>query len=338
MGIIAAIIVFLLVVMLHELGHFAVAKMVGIKVLEFSIGMGPVIYSNEKGETKYSLRALPIGGYVAMEGEETDSDDERSFNNAKVSSRIAVVLAGATMNFVLAIVAFFIINMVRGFPTAVINDFTENSPAYTAGMRSGDKVISIDGTEIKSWDEISKTISHAVNEKMDFVVERDGESVDLQIPVVEQNIEGYGTRKIVGIIPKNETSFGQSVIYAFKDTGYVIKMVFSALRGLVTGGVHTQDLAGPIGVINIISEQSKNGILSVISILGLISANLGVMNLLPIPALDGGKILFLLIEAIKGKPVNTKVEQGFATAGIMLLFALMLYVTIFGDLKRILGW
>ncbi len=338
MGIIAAIIVFLLVVMLHELGHFAVAKMVGIKVLEFSIGMGPVIYSNEKGETKYSLRALPIGGYVAMEGEETDSDDERSFNNAKVSSRIAVVLAGATMNFVLAIVAFFIINMVRGFPTTVINDFTENSSAYTAGMRSGDKVISIDGAEIKSWDEISKTISHAVNEKMDFVVERDGESVDLQIPVVEQNIEGYGTRKIVGIIPKNETSFGQSVIYAFKDTGYVIKMVFSALHGLVTGGVHTQDLAGPIGVINIISEQSKNGILSVISILGLISANLGVMNLLPIPALDGGKILFLLIEAIKGEPVNTKIEQGFATAGIMLLFALMLYVTIFGDLKRILGW
>lgn len=338
MGIIAAIIVFLLVVMLHELGHFAVAKMVGIKVLEFSIGMGPVIYSNEKGETKYSLRALPIGGYVAMEGEETDSEDERSFNNAKVSSRIAVVLAGATMNFVLAIVAFFITNMVRGFPTTVINDFTENSPAYTAGMRSGDKVISIDGAEIKSWDEISKTISHAVNEKMDFVVERDGESVDLQIPVVEQNIEGYGTRKIVGIIPKNETSFGQSVIYAFKDTGYVIKMVFSALRGLVTGGVHTQDLAGPIGVINIISEQSKNGILSVISILGLISANLGVMNLLPIPALDGGKILFLLIEGIKGEPVNTKIEQGFATAGIMLLFALVLYVTIFGDLKRILGW
>lgn len=338
MGIIAAIIVFLLVVMLHELGHFAVAKMVGIKVLEFSIGMGPVIYSNEKGETKYSLRALPIGGYVAMEGEETDSDDERSFNNAKVSSRIAVVLAGATMNFVLAIVAFFIINMVRGFPTTVINDFTENSLAYTAGMRSGDKVISIDGAEIKSWDEISKTISHAVNEKMDFVVEREGESVDLQIPVVEQNIEGYGARKIVGIIPKNETSFGRSVIYAFKDTGYVIKMVFSALRGLVTGGVHTQDLAGPIGVINIISEQSKNGILSVISILGLISANLGVMNLLPIPALDGGKILFLLIEAIKGKPVNTKIEQGFATVGIMLLFALMLYVTIFGDLKRILGW
>lgn len=338
MGIIAAIIVFLLVVMLHELGHFAVAKMVGIKVLEFSIGMGPVIYTNEKTETKYSLRAFPIGGYVAMEGENTDSEDERSFNNAKVSSRIAVVLAGATMNFILAIVAFFTINMVRGFPTTIINDFTESSPAYTAGMRAGDKVLSIDGSEMNSWDDISKTISQAVNEKMDFVVERDGENVELEIPVIEKNIDGYGTRKIVGIIPKNEKSFGQSVTHAFKDTGYVIKMVFSALRGLVTGGVHTQDLSGPIGVINIISQQSKNGILSVISILGLISANLGVMNLLPIPALDGGKILFLLIEAVKGKPVNTKVEQGFATAGIMLLLALMIYVTIFGDLKRILGW
>lgn len=324
--------------MLHELGHFAIAKMVGIKVLEFSIGMGPVIYSKQKDETKYSLRVLPIGGYVAMEGEEENSDDERSFNNAKVSSRIAVVIAGAAMNFILAIVAFFIINMVRGFPTTTIEDFTDNSPAYVAGMRAGDKIISIDGMNMESWDEISNSISKSVNEKMDFVVERNGENVELQIPVVIQDIDGYGTRKIVGIIPSNEKSFGQSIIHGFKDTGYVIKMVFTALGGLITGGVHTQDLAGPIGVINIISQQSKNGVLSVISILGLISANLGVMNLLPIPALDGGKIVFLLIEAIKGKPVNTKVEQGFATAGIMLLFALMLYVTIFGDLKRILGW
>ncbi len=202
--VVAAIFIFLMVIVFHEFGHFIVAKMVGIKVNEFSIGMGPKIFQNEKGETKYTLRALPIGGYVSMEGEDEESNDPRSFNNALPLSRIAVVVAGAIMNFVLAIIVFSIVSYSVGMPSTTVYKTQKGSPAEEIGISSGDQIININGKEINSWNEISEEISKSnPEENMDIVILRDGKTIKytLKPEINEEN------RVIIGIEPEFEKSF-----------------------------------------------------------------------------------------------------------------------------------
>lgn len=328
---IGSIIVFMLVITLHELGHFTVAKLCNIKVNEFSIGMGPKLVSTIKGETSYSLRLLPIGGYVAMEGEEENSNDPRAFNNVNVFKRMAVVIAGVIMNFILAVIAFLIVFSILGVRTNVVKDVIDHSPAKMAGMLSGDRVVRIENVEIRDWDNLVRNISSKTDE-VSIAVNRDGKEISLNVKPELKN-----GKHVIGITPKIQKNFLSSFTAAFKHTLSVIKDVFKTIKMLFSGEAKVSMLAGPVGVINLIGKETAKGYLNLLNILGIISANLAIINLLPIPALDGGKFLFLLIESITGKKLSEKVENSLSLIGLSFLFGIMIYVTIFGDLNRIIN-
>lgn len=326
----AAIFVFLLVVLVHEAGHFTVAKMVGIRVNEFAIGMGPKLVQKTKGETKYTLRALPIGGYVKMEGEDESSDDPRSFSNVSVWSRIAVILAGAIMNFVLAIVVLSIVAFNVGVPSTTIDEVIDGSPAQEYGIIAGDRIVEIEGVPINNWDDIVTTINtQSPEEMLQVQVARNNEMISMEVmPTVDEG------RVVIGIVPEYDTGIFTAIKSGFQETWYFLKLMFQFLGMLFQGNVSTNDLAGPVGVINEIGNAASMGFVSVLYILGFISINLGFFNLLPIPALDGSKIVFLLIELFRGKPIDADKEGFIHFIGFIFLISLMLIVT-YKDLIRI---
>lgn len=327
---IAAIFVFLLVILLHELGHFTVAKLVGIKVNEFAIGMGPKLIQKKKGETKYTLRLLPIGGYVSMEGEDEVSDDPRGFGKSSPLARIAVVAAGAIMNFVLAIVVLSIVSFNIGAPTTIIDEVSPGLPAEKAGIISGDEIISINNKKVKSWDQLSRTISQSdLDNEMELELIRNKEEKTVVIkPIFEDG------RSIIGIVPLYKSSFGSAIRGGIENTGIFIKIMFDFIKMLFKGQVTTNDLSGPVGVIREVGQAAKMGINNLLLILGFISVNLGFFNLLPIPALDGSRIVFLTIELIRGKPIDPEKENVIHLIGFALLIGLMIIVT-YKDLSRI---
>ena len=326
----AAIFVFLLVVLVHEAGHFAVAKMVGIRVNEFAIRMVPKIIQTTKGETKYTLRALPIGGYVKMEGEDESSDDPRGFSNVPVFSRIAVIAAGAIMNFALAIIVLSIVAFQMGVPTTTIDQVIDDSPAQVYGILEGDTIVRIQDVTIENWEDIVGTInSQEPGAPMDMEILREGETINLQVsPRLDEG------RVVIGIIPSYESGFVSSIRSGIQETGYFLKLMFQFLGMLFQGNVSTNDLAGPVGVISEIGNAASMGFVSVLYLLGFISINLGFFNLLPIPALDGSKIVFLLIELMRGKPIDADKEGFIHFIGFVFLISLMLIVT-YRDLLRI---
>lgn len=329
---ISSLLVFLLVVMLHEFGHFSIAKLSGIKVNEFSIGMGPKIYQKQKGETFYSLRALPVGGYVAMEGEEENSHDPRAFNNVSIVKRMAVVLAGAFMNFVLAFIAFTLIFSIVGYGSSEIEKVISNSPADKAGIQSGDLIIKINENKVKDIYDINSIISKNQKEEMDFQINREGNILNVKIKP-EYSVENQ--MYLIGITSKLDHSILKSISLGANRTLEMSKLILKSIKMMFSGSFKMEYLSGPVGVVQLIGSESSKGFLNFLQILGLISVNLGVFNLLPIPALDGGKFLFLLIEGLRGKPIDEKIEQGLSLIGISLLFSLMIYVTIFNDIGRL---
>ena len=329
---ISSLLVFLLVVMLHEFGHFSIAKLSGIKVNEFSIGMGPKIYQKQKGETFYSLRALPVGGYVAMEGEEENSLDPRAFNNVSIVKRMTVVLAGAFMNFILAFIAFTLIFSIVGYGSSEIEKVISNSPADKAGIQSGDLIIKINENKVKDIYDINSIISKNQKEEMDFQINREGNILNLKIKP-EYSVENQ--MYLIGITSKLDHSILKSISLGATRTLEMSKLILKSIKMMFSGSFKMEYLSGPVGVVQLIGSESSKGFLNFLQILGLISVNLGVFNLLPIPALDGGKFLFLLIEALRGKPIDEKIEQGLSLIGISLLFSLMIYVTIFNDIGRL---
>lgn len=327
---IAAIFVFLLVILLHELGHFTVAKLSGIKVNEFAIGMGPKLIQTKKGETLYTLRLLPIGGYVKMEGEDEKSNDPRSFNNVSTLKKIATVAAGALMNFILAIIVLSVVSFYTGMPTTTIDEVIKDSPAGLSGVLEGDKIISIDGIKTSTWNELSDTISKSDSSKeMDVLLIRNGEEKSIKIQPSEDN-----GRTIIGIMPAYEKSLGSAIKGGIETTMMFLGLMFDFLKGVFRGSVSSNDLSGPVGVITEIGRVAESGFLNLLYLLGFISVNLGFFNLLPIPALDGSRIAFLLVELVRGKPIDPDKEGFIHTIGFLLLITLMLFVT-YKDLLRI---
>ncbi len=327
---IAAIFVFLLVILLHELGHFTVAKLSGIKVNEFAIGMGPKLIQTKKGETLYTLRLLPIGGYVKMEGEDEKSNDPRSFNNVSTLKKIATVAAGALMNFILAIIVLSVVSFYTGMPTTTIDEVIKDSPAGLSGVLEGDKIISIDGIKTSTWNELSDTISKSDSSKeMDVLLIRNGEEKSIKIQPSEDN-----GRTIIGIMPAYEKSLGSAIKGGIETTMMFLGLMFDFLKGVFRGSVSSNDLSGPVGVITEIGRAAESGFLNLLYLLGFISVNLGFFNLLPIPALDGSRIAFLLVELVRGKPIDPDKEGFIHTIGFLLLITLMLFVT-YKDLLRI---
>ncbi len=329
---ISSVVVFLLVVMLHEFGHFTVAKLSGIKVNEFSIGMGPKIFQKKKGETAYSLRALPIGGYVAMEGEEENSHDPRAFNNAPIVKRMGVVLAGAFMNFVLAFIAFTLIFLILGYGSNEIDKIVENSPAEIAGLKSGDRIVEINGIKTNDIYDINALISKNKDRDLSFKIKRNSEERTF---IIKPKYSDDNKMYLIGITSKLKHSTFKSFEIGAKRTFDMSLMILKSLKMIIDGSFKMEYLSGPVGVVQMIGSESSKGFLNFLQILALISVNLGVFNLIPIPALDGGKFLFLLIEALRGKPMNEKFEQRLTLIGMSILFSLMIYVTIFNDIGRL---
>lgn len=323
--IVAAIFVFLMVVVFHEFGHFTVAKLVGIKVNEFSIGMGPKIISTKKGETQYSIRALPIGGYVKMEGEDEDSNDARSFNNKSKLARGAVLIAGAFMNFVLAIILFTMLAFHVGETTTTIGEILNDQPAQQAGLEVGDKIVEINGAQINKWDEVIEAIKANQGDKpIEITILRNGKEISKTIKPFYNETE---KRYVVGIVTKQEKSLALSIKKGFKDTGNVLVQMFDFFERLFRGKVSSKEVAGPVGIIKTVGDAASYGLWPVLFFTALISVNLGFFNLLPIPALDGGRVIFLIIEAIRGKKMNPDKEGFVHFIGFVFLILLMVFVT-----------
>lgn len=325
---ISFIVVFALLVFIHELGHFSVAKWNGILVHEFSIGMGPQIFSKQKGETLYSLRAFPIGGYVKMEGENEVSDNPRGFGQKKPLQRLAVIFAGPFMNFVLSTVLFVVLFMALGMATTTIDAVQADSPAMMAGVQAGDTVVAINEEEIKTWDHLVNTINSSEgNLILDL---KRGDEMFI-VEVTPQFDEASG-RRLIGISPTIEKNITGAVGAAFEQVYFLTKGIFDFLGDKITGAGKVEgELVGPVGMVKIVGEAAKLGPLNLMMLAAYFSINLGIINLLPLPALDGGRIIFILIEIVRGKPVDQE-KEGFAhMIGFLVLMAFMVYM-IFKDI------
>ncbi|SCY12766.1 RIP metalloprotease RseP [Alkaliphilus peptidifermentans] len=321
---IAAIAVFGLLVAFHELGHFCVAKAAGIKVHEFAIGMGPKLINYTRNETTYSLRVLPIGGYVRMEGEDEASNDARSFNNKPIPVRMAVLFAGSFMNFVLGILLFTILFYSVGAPTTTINGIIENTPAEMAGLLPGDQVRYIDGKEINNWQELVDAINDSQGDTIKVDVMRNGQMIEKNItPFLDEETGQI----MIGIAPRFEKSFIKAFTNSFRNVAMIMREILGYLRGLLMRQATPAEVVGPVGIISLVGEAARAGWLNVVFLAALISVNLGIMNLLPIPALDGSRIIFLFVELLRGKPVDPEKEGMIHMIGFAILITLMIFVT-----------
>ncbi|MBP1554384.1 MAG: RIP metalloprotease RseP [Oscillospiraceae bacterium] len=333
----ATIIVFGLVIFIHEFGHFAVAKLSGIKVNEFSLGMGPRVFGFKKGETDYSLRALPIGGFVAMEGEDEESDEENAFNKAPVQSRIAVVVAGAVMNLVLGfVVLVFLTSQQSAITSRTISMFHDGASTQQSGLQVDDEIIAVNGRRCYVANDLIYEFARTQNGVADLTVRRNGEIVKLNDVEFETYTDEDGIKQMVidfYVYPQEKT-FSSVINEAAKWTVSLARMVFLSLVDLVTGNVAINQMSGPVGIVTVISEAASLGLKNVLMILAMITINLGIFNLVPFPALDGGRLLFLLIELLRGKPINQKYEIIVNTAGMFMLLTFMAFVT-FSDITRL---
>lgn len=340
MSIIVAFLVFLTLVTIHEFGHFIMAKWAGIKVNEFAVGMGPAILKKQKGETLYSLRIFPLGGYCAMEGEDEDSADERSFDNAKAYKRLVVILAGAFMNMLLAVVAFLIVNMQSGFTDLSIDKIEANSPAYIAGIQENDEIISYNGKKPLLFLELRNMIINSKNESDTLTLKRDGKLINVEIKPELATIEDNGKTieyKKIGIMPKVRYDFFGAFKESINTCRYAFRSMFDFLGRAFKGNVKKNEVSGPVVIIKTIASAAKVGFSSVMFLLGLISINLAFFNLLPFPALDGGKAVFILFEMITGIKPNKKVEYIVNIVGFSILILLFLFVT-YNDIRGLIRW
>ena len=363
MGIVLFLIIFCVVVIAHEFGHFIIAKMNGIHVVEFSVGMGPCLFSFTKGDTKYAVRLLPLGGACMFEGEdglnlpEEKSEDEPvenpvhetqlgkksgAFPDAPVWVRIATVVAGPIFNFILAFFFSAIIIGSYGADTPVVQKVAEDGAAYAAGIRDGDKIVQMDGNKIRLYREIS--LASMLNKGEDIAVtyERDGQIYETVITPVYDATAGRYYMGLYGQGVYEKFSLPGTLKYSAYEVGYWIETTFMSLKMLVQGQVSKDDVAGPVGmaqtVNNIYAQSKPDGAyyvwLNMLNFAILLSANLGVLNLLPFPALDGGRLVFLLVEAVRGKPVPPEKEGIVHMIGMVLLMALMVFV-LFNDISRL---
>ncbi len=333
MTIIYAVIIFCILIFVHELGHFIVAKACGVKVNEFAIGMGPAIFKKQKGETLYAVRLLPIGGFCAMEGEDEDSEDARAFNNQPAWQRALVLAAGSFMNLLTAVILLIIIAFSVGQATTVISNVIDDSPAQRAGIVSGDRIVKVDGTDVKEWNDVITAIGESSRKSADIVVERDGSQKKI---TADLEYDKESKRNKIGINPEMKHSIPGAITTGVKNTGSMTVMMYKVIKQLFTGDVAVKELSGPVGIVYAVNQSAKEGVIYVVYLTALLSLNLAVMNMLPFPALDGGRLIFLLIRKITGRRVTDEVEGKIHFIGIICLLLLMVYVT-WNDIVRFIA-
>lgn len=328
--IVYAVLIFCLLILVHEAGHFAVAKAVGIKVNEFALGMGPTLIKHQGRETKYSVRIFPIGGFVSMEGEDEDSEDPRAFNNKPALHKALVIVAGSFMNFLTAVLLVSIIAFSIGMVSNIIGEVSEGYPAQKAGLLAGDKIVEIEGQEVSSWNQVTEFINQTDKAEINLTVNRDGELKSLQSEVTV-NESG---RRVIGITSKLVRSPGKSLQAGFTGTIYIAKEMLVYIKQLFTGKGSMDDLMGPVGIVSVIGDQAKLGLIYIVNLTAIISLNLAIVNMLPFPALDGGRLLILIIGAISRKKISDEIESRIHLTGMVLLFGLMIYL-VFHDVSRL---
>lgn len=347
----AIIFVFGLLVMIHEFGHYIVARLNGIKVLEFAFGFGPKIIGYKGKETEYNLRAVPLGGFVRLYGMDAEvneegeqiiapSHDQRSFMNKKVRQRMAVIAAGAIMNFVLAIVLFVLVFAYYGIPSAangnVIGSLIEGKPAAQVGIQVGAKILAVDGVATPEWSNLVDVIHSKPNQKVNVTVEQAGKQQTFTMQTERDEKTGYG---MVGIAPEiiyERTSLVDSLKYGWQQTVDLTKLIIVTLAQMITGKTQAE-IGGPVAIAQVIGEGAERGWADLLSLTGMLSVQLGLLNLFPIPALDGSRLVFLFIEGLRGKPIAPERENFIHFIGFVLLFVLMIAVTYQDIMKLFVG-
>ncbi len=337
-SIIVTIIAFGIMVMLHELGHFLTAKRFGVTVHEFSIGMGPLLLKWGKGETQYSIRLLPLGGYVKLEGEE-ESDNPRAFSNISPIKRICILVAGAVMNILLGFLCFVIIN--NTYPRVqvpVISEIVPDSAAEQVGLMVGDEIIKLNNTHVATQSDVSLFMMGNPGE-IDVTYLRDGKKQEVTIyPAMQDGRLLIGFKSSI-----KELSFLERFEYSFYDTRYVVKAVFVSIKMMLTGEAKVSDMSGPVGVVQVVGDAAESAkpygglavVMQLLMLFAMISVNLGVFNLLPIPALDGGSIIFAFIELVTRKKLKQEVLGYINMIGLVLLLGLGIFV-MYSDIMKLL--
>lgn len=332
-----------LLVIIHEFGHFIFAKKSGVHIYEFSIGMGPIIYKRiGKDKIQYSIRALPIGGYVQMAGEVSEDDKkipkEKFMCNKTGLQRFLILVAGVTMNFLLALVLLFVSALIWGSSgiKPIVGEAKAGYPVAEAGMEKGDRIIAINNKSVRTWDKAQILLNlKSKSGYYTFKVEKaNGNIEEYKVKPKEEKIDGE-TRKVFGIQVDQTREYGfvASIKYAVLKFGSVFNSMSVVIANLFTGKLGLSSLSGPVGIYGVVGQSIIAGIQQIIYLIAFLSINLGFINILPFPAFDGGRILFLIIEKIKGSPVNSKVENIFHSVGFVLLMILMVYITLQDVLK-----
>lgn len=332
------VLVFGVLIFIHEFGHFITARACGVQVKEFAIGMGPTIFSwhSKKKGTKYGLRLLPIGGFVSMTGEDEESKDPSAFCNKSVPKRMAIVAAGAVMNLILGFLLMMALVFSQGaLASNVIGRFEENAIS-SEKLAVGDELVKIGNVRVHTWEESVYEIMNQGYEPLDITVIRNGERItveDVQFGTMEDSGATFGDCDFIPFA--EERTIGNLIKHTFFRSVSTVKMVYDSLIGMVTGRFGMEAVSGPVGVAEVVGDAAKASMQQFLYIVAVLSINLGIFNLIPFPALDGGRFLFLIIEGIRRKPINRNVESYINFVGILLLFALMIFVTCKDILKLI---
>jgi regulator of sigma E protease len=352
MNILVAILIFGLIVLFHEFGHFIVARRCGVKVLEFSIGMGPKLFSVRGKDTVYSVRCLPLGGYCSMLGEDTDEvPEEGSFTSKPVWQRFLVIAAGPIFNFILAFLMALLVVSFSGVNRCVLKGVTDGFPAKEAGLEAGDIITRIDRQPITIFDDVTLYLYMHPGKTVNVTVKRpsadgSGKAEKLSFTITPKYNDEYKSY-MLGIetsgVPERVKNIGEAFFYSAYQVKFTVKETVDSLKMLISRKISANELTGPVGIVNVIGEtvnESKQYglgavLLNLIYMTLLLSANLGVMNLLPLPALDGGRLVFLVIEGILGHPINRKFEGLVHLTGFFLLMALMAFV-MFNDIRNLI--
>lgn len=332
--VISTIVVFLVIIMVHEFGHFIAAKSLGVTVHEFAIGFGPTIWKKQGKETLYSVRLLPIGGYCKMEGEDEDSEAEGTLNNKPVWKRLIIISAGALVNIFMGLVVFFLIFMQSPQqPTLDIADIADGSPAQEV-LQKGDVIRSINGRKVHYYKDFKFILSNEATGPVTIEVERNGEHKQFSItPQYDAENQTY----LIGITLGSKTlTFFEKLKYCFYETFFVIRLVIYSFIMLITGKVPISEMSGPVGASTIIGTAAKANWLSLFNIFAVLSINIGIFNLIPFPALDGGRILFLLVELIRRKPIPAEKEGYVHFVGLIILFGFMIFIT-YSDIVKLVA-